>query len=63
MLAHVKTVVGGDDDAAFGGNVINGSKLPKAKKLLCPMQLQMYSRTMHYDALCSNTFDSTYSAV
>lgn len=58
-----ETIVDGDDDAAFGGNVINGSKLPKAKKLLCPMHLQMYSCTMHCNALCSNTFESIYSAV
>ena len=37
MQEHVPTV-----DAAFGGNVINESKLPKAKKLLCPMHLQIY---------------------
>ena len=36
MQEHVHT-----GDAAFGGNVINESKLPKAKKLLSPMHLQI----------------------
>ena len=50
MQEHVPT-----GDAAFGGNVINESKLPKAKKLLCPMHLQIYFRA----AIRCNPLQST----